>query len=468
MKRIRIKNLWLATLLMAGAAFTACSSDDNAAEVPIDEPISFTSTRIMLTAEGMGDDTTGTPVLWENGDKVRINGKAYDVTVEGDDAYIDGEVDYQEKNGLFAVSPYSGVMIPQYEETGDDFKKARVSIPASYTYTATDGRQKIDLPMVAYTYDPSQSIDELYFQHITAAVSVTVNNTGTENLIIDEIELSNDKQYLSGYEEMKVYHDNVVFTGMFGEKEKAVTMNMGGYSLSSNKAVEAKIPVVPGFAAPSGANYNSNTAATSLTITIRAHTTGGKRYICKHTDSIAEGALARNKMLTASCSIPGDDTTDDTPAGNVTLSSISESTFTAQDGGVLSGKIRDEESYRLRVKIAAGATVTLSDVGCDYDNDQALELYCMGDATIILLGDNTIQARNEEGFDCPGIYIKEGYTLTIREDATHPGGSLVVNPVHDGQYQTGAGIGGAYGLSCGNITIESGTITIESTNVTQN
>ncbi|MBO5580324.1 MAG: hypothetical protein J5952_07890 [Prevotella sp.] len=123
----------------------------------------------------------------------------------------------------------------------------------------------------------------------------------------------------------------------------------------------------------------------------------------------------------------------------VNLQTIAEG-FTAQDGDVLTGSATNKS-----ISIAAGASVTLSDVTIS-DNSSA-GLTCSGSATITLVGTNSVATTRN---DYPAIQAgPSGTTLEIKGD-----GSLTAT---GGFY--GAGIGsGAFG-SCGNITISGGSVT---------
>ena len=117
--------------------------------------------------------------------------------------------------------------------------------------------------------------------------------------------------------------------------------------------------------------------------------------------------------------------------------------YTAQNGEILTGSV----SGSAKVMIADGATVVLNGVDIkDLDNDNAA-IECLGDATIILCGTNNLEGKWEN----PGLRIKEDKTLTIRGS-----GKLTASS------DDGAGIGGGYELSAGNIIIEGGTITATS------
>ena len=128
----------------------------------------------------------------------------------------------------------------------------------------------------------------------------------------------------------------------------------------------------------------------------------------------------------------------------VDLASITTS-YTAQDGDILTGKRRGGDG----LQIADNATVTLYDV--DYHTKYAIA--CLGNATIILVGTNTVSATDTgyAGIRCGG----SGTTLTIRGT-----GSLTVQGKGREEEVGGAGIGSdAFSLSCGDIRVEGGTIT---------
>ena len=118
--------------------------------------------------------------------------------------------------------------------------------------------------------------------------------------------------------------------------------------------------------------------------------------------------------------------------------------YEAQDGDVLTGTL----SGNYKISIAPGATVRLMDVtinGVNNSNYRWAGITCLGDATIILIGENTVR-----GFytDYSGIQAGHaGTTLTIKGN-----GSLSVSS------GDGSGIGASHYISCGNIVIEGGTI----------
>ena len=119
-------------------------------------------------------------------------------------------------------------------------------------------------------------------------------------------------------------------------------------------------------------------------------------------------------------------------------------------GDVITGTLNGNHM----LSIMPNAKVTLDNVtitGANQNNYSYAGLTCMGTATIVLKGENTIQGFYES---YPGIFVPKGFTLTIlKGDGT---GTL-----HASSNGYGAGIGGGYDLACGNIVIESGNIYAE-------
>ena len=131
------------------------------------------------------------------------------------------------------------------------------------------------------------------------------------------------------------------------------------------------------------------------------------------------------------------------------------------DGSIVTGTINTNAYLRIDPN-APNATVILRNVKIneglnedpEYDPDEWVQfgagLACFNSATIILEGTNVVNAFHRE---FPGIFIKSGYTLTIKGD-----GKLVASGFAEGW---GAGIGGGADANvsdCGNIVIESGVI----------
>ena len=135
-------------------------------------------------------------------------------------------------------------------------------------------------------------------------------------------------------------------------------------------------------------------------------------------------------------------------------------TVTIPDGTTLTGTLNGS-SQPYKITIAAGATVTLDGVTINGVNNVSYMwagLNCLGNATIVLKDGTTNTVR---GFYMlyPGIHVPAGSTLTITggKEGT---GKLTASPFDGGtDVSSGAGIGGGFTTSCGDIDIQGGVIT---------
>ena len=133
----------------------------------------------------------------------------------------------------------------------------------------------------------------------------------------------------------------------------------------------------------------------------------------------------------------------------VDLSTVTEG-ITIKDGFTVEGTL----GTNVKISIADGATVTLDGVTINGVNNSDYTwagITCEGDATIILKDGttNTVTGFHQE---YPGIHVLSG-TLTIKGE-TEGTGKLIAS-----SNGWGAGIGGGYGIDCGNIEIQGGKIT---------
>ena len=127
--------------------------------------------------------------------------------------------------------------------------------------------------------------------------------------------------------------------------------------------------------------------------------------------------------------------------------------YTAQNGDKLTGTL----GRNVKISIADGATVTLKDVNINgsgtWKSGNYAGITCAGNATITLdEGTNTVKGFADK---YPGIFVSSGKTLVIN-------GTGELNASSNGSYDTGtggAGIGGGDNMNCGNIEIQSGTVT---------
>ena len=167
----------------------------------------------------------------------------------------------------------------------------------------------------------------------------------------------------------------------------------------------------------------------------------------------------------------------------IDLGTCEGTTLTVSGEAVITGK-----NDNLQIILQAGADVTLQDAELSYTG--LSPILCQGDASLTLAGSNTLTATSvawnfETG---TGIYVESG-TLTIDAESGASltinrtggganqqygagigvtenanliinGGTIIVDEIASQGYDSGAGIGGLYDETSGNITIAGGTITI--------
>ena len=159
----------------------------------------------------------------------------------------------------------------------------------------------------------------------------------------------------------------------------------------------------------------------------------------------AMNAIAMNTFINGGFALTVN--TEVAPAGNTVDLSNLTGNYEAQDGDILSGTLANN----VKISIAAEASVTLSNININENGNwidgEYAGITCLGNATIILEGTNTVRAFNSK---YPGVQAgPTGTTLTIEGS-----GTLNATGGSDGA----AGIGSGMNASCGNITINGGTI----------
>ena len=163
-----------------------------------------------------------------------------------------------------------------------------------------------------------------------------------------------------------------------------------------------------------------------------------------------------------------------TDASVVSLAGVSEGAeINVSNGQTITGTLTDDydDFTYATITIEDGAIVTLKDVeinpdGYLFSGSGISGITCLGNATIILEGTNTVK-----GFGRSGIEVNSGKTLTILGTGTlnasgYSGagiggkGNIVImgGTINATGTSAAAGIGGRKNESCGNITISGGTI----------
>ena len=402
-----MKLLCMAALAVLGAAVTGCSSDDNLAEEQ--QPAKQDNIVTVTTTVGLDDADGGiTRAL---------------------------AIDYDAKTlkKTFAVGDQVALV---YENTSEK-KVMAVSEALTSGDISAEGKSA-KLTFTLTNPKTSQTVEYYY-----PAALVSLNDNG--NIVVP---ISTQNGTLAGLQSLDYACCN--------------TGNMSGTTLSP-VTLENKFAIVA-FTLKDATNDITSTI-TSMTIsagsenyTVTGHDTDGRIYvIMRPTDGTQNITITANdgirdytKSLTGKTWAANNFYQQGlkmTPQSTTLYLDGLTKDFVAVNGDVLTGTLANS----VRISIADGAKVTLN--GAAINGTHSSECHwaginCLGDATITLSGTNTVKGFHE---NYPGIHVLSGKTLTIQGD-----GSLTASSSGHG-----AGIGGGWGndISCGNITIEGGTIT---------
>lgn len=387
---------------------------------------------VRLTAEKFQGHGTKTvvddkSVMWMTGDTIRFDDTdttyvTAPVTVADGQAYVDGVPD------VFPIYAYCPMTLGVSTFRSDN---AIITMPAEYPSSFdANGNQVINLPMVAKVTDDTPTSIE--FKHLTAAVKVTVRNLSGVSLTLDSVVVSSNSLQLCGTRNVTIGVGSVSVgaqkSSSPNDRRVKVTFS-GSPAIASTDTREVQVPFWP---------VAATTGEGDFTINVYAHDGTNKKYVyCKNGTS---PVLDRNHLLSANVSM-GDNVVDlDGASGEIVVT----------DGKILTGTHRST----IKVSIAAGATVTLDNLtieGGDYDNIGWAGLTCLGNATLILSGNNVVKGFGNGYAGIQAAHNGDGteYTLTIKGN-----GALTATG-----NRGGAGIGGSWNAASGHIVIESGTIT---------
>lgn len=417
----------LALLILGGMALMASCQKEETDTLP--------EGAIMLTMEGYHADgsktqVNGNSVAWVGGESVRINGNSYAVTVSDGKAYINGD-------GIAsgALYGYYGASVTNGENT----LAPTVTVPSEYSCTY-DGNststQIIALPMVAYSPSKGNSIK---FRHVTSAIQVKLRKSMYPSYVrLDRVVISSSTHQLSGTVPVTLDADgNPTVAAQTTNTRNSVTVNVTDTpSIFTSDGIDGlyrtvQVPVLP-------------ISDGSITIEVFAHEDGYPECVYKYKrENISVSSLPRNAMASAGCIFQESEYTN-----IIDVSRHSSDEVRVTNGNIITGRLTGTSSTTAKFTVVEGATVTLCNAYINHQSSNTSAcagINCSGTCTLVLKGTNSVTGSSYY----PGIYIASGSTLTIRG-----GGSLDATGTNNG-----AGIGGGANVDCGNINIESGTIT---------
>ena len=294
MKNTKKYGLMTIIALLGGVlAASSCQKENNTEDIP--------EGAVLITAEGFGgmegDKTSvsAESVVWENGDRVSLNGADYTVTVSGNKAYVSGFSSPDD--------PFRGIY-PAGLTTGTQ----TVTVPSQYESHYNNGRQVLHLPMLAMA---GAGADAIRFRHATAAVRVLVKNSLDVDVVVTGVRVSSEEGQLCGTRGVTLGVGTLAVAAQseddaIADEDKQVSVLLTDSPLlahGGSDIIEVQVPILP-------------VAAGDMTITVYAHmagaSLGARNFTFTHTDSHA--ALARNVMMTAriNLSTEGGRTTEDT------------------------------------------------------------------------------------------------------------------------------------------------------------
>ena len=196
---------------------------------------------MQLIAESFGSTKTavdGVNSYWVDGETIRINGVNKTVVVEGTSASISDVAEASVYRALY----------PDTLNSSADLASDNVSvlIPHTYTYKEnSNGLQRLGVPMAACGTGSSR----LYFQHLTAALTVEIKNIYGFTIEVDSVVVVSDNYQISGNRDITL-SDAIsvaaVSSDIAADKRVKVCFD-GGTSLQilAGQTRRVQVPVLP-------------------------------------------------------------------------------------------------------------------------------------------------------------------------------------------------------------------------------
>ena len=421
-KKNIFKALAFAMLMPAMLLTTACSSEDDLVNNTAENTVTSKGYALPVTVNvtRQGDATTRATYTYDegtkkgtlsfsDGDKLFVSGFA-----EGYDCEFAGELTWQ------SGETFSGTIYTEEEWTGD----------ADALFTAasgTDGYVNATLLPAGYgsygfltieDYDTEEKYDDV-IRNNNEYTLATSKADGVAQFSYEEA-----TSYSSGF---ALAPQNAIlnFTITGLAAIASVDVSLKSYAYTITKTVTTDAFGTATFAAGVSGVEDDREDLNDFTLTVD----GNAITLVNSSTELAAGHIYNITRGTGA---------------TVDLSTINAN-YTASNGVTLTGTLGANK----QISIADGATVILNNVtinGTNLSSYKWAGITCLGDATIILSGTNTVKGFYD---DYPGIQAAVGKTLTINGT-----GSLTAR-----SNGYGVGIGGGNKIACGNIEIQGGTVT---------
>lgn len=195
---------------------------------------------MLLVAEGFGSGKAvveGNHCYWAENDSVRINGVDYEVQIDGMTAYVTGVPGAGTYRALYPNSLNRSSLLT--DNTVD------VDIPSSYVYRKSGDLQVIDVPMAAI----GDGSERLFFQHLTAAVTVEIVNNFGIDITVDSLVLLSDNYQICGSRTITLANPiSVPAVASDEASQKRVTVFFNGgatLTVASGDTAQVQVPVLP-------------------------------------------------------------------------------------------------------------------------------------------------------------------------------------------------------------------------------
>lgn len=195
---------------------------------------------MLLVAEGFGGGKAvveGNHCYWAENDSVRINGVDYEVQIDGMTAYVTGVPGAETYRALYPNSLNRSSLLTD--------NIVNVDIPSSYVYRKSGDLQVVDVPMAAI----GNGSERLYFQHLTAAVTVEIVNNFGIDITVDSLVLLSDNYQICGSRTITLANPiSVPAVASDEASQKRVTVFFNGgatLTVASGDTAQVQVPVLP-------------------------------------------------------------------------------------------------------------------------------------------------------------------------------------------------------------------------------